>query len=93
MYPVVYVNRSNSQPLRPMCSQRSEQRRRINSAAQGDDDPNIGETRQQFSQVSSEPLRAEWLRGYFSAVSENSPKDAIRAERDARNSSRGIASS
>jgi hypothetical protein len=93
MYPVVYVNSSNSQPLRPMCGQRRKQRRRINSAAECNDDPNIGETRQQFSQVSSEPLSAEWLRGYFSGVSENTPKDEIRAERDARNSSRGSASS
>ena len=93
MDPVIDMNGSQAPPFDPLRRQCREQRRRINSAAECNNQPNIGETRQQLRQVGNEPLRAEWVRGQPPYSSENSPNDAIRAERAARNSSRGMASS
>ena len=90
---VIHVNRPHPQSARPIRSQRRKERRRINSATEGNDEPDIGEARQQVSQVGRKPLWAERLRGPYSGFSENTPKDAMRAERAARSSSRGMASS
>ena len=90
---VIDMNGSYAQPRDPLRRQGREQRRRINSAAECNNQPNIGETRQKLCQAGNEPLRAEWVRGQPPYSSENSPNDAIRAERAARNSSRGRASS
>jgi hypothetical protein len=61
MDPVVDVQRSHPQPRDPMRSQRREQHRRINSAAECNNQIRVA--RQQISQTCDEPLRAEWLRG------------------------------
>ena len=66
MDPVIDVNGSHPQPLDPLRSQRRKQHRRINSAAECNNQPDVGEARQQLSQARNEPLRAEWLRGYLS---------------------------
>jgi hypothetical protein len=90
---MIHMGGANQQSLRPMSGQGRQQRRRVNPAAECDQNPNIGEARQQVSQAGGEPLRAERVRGFYSGLSENTPNEEIRAERDARNSSRGIASS
>ena len=93
MYPVIDMNGSHPQPLEPVRGQRRKQRGRINSAAECNNQPDVGEARKQPGQARNEPLRAEGLRGYLSALSEKVPKEAIRSERATRNSSRDMASS
>jgi hypothetical protein len=65
-----------------------QQRARINSTAEGDDDPYIGVAWQQIGQSPQQPLRAErvcragWIgRSGYSESSENTPNEAIRSER------------
>jgi hypothetical protein len=62
---MIDVQGSHSQPLDPLCSQRRQQHRRINSAAECNYQPNIWEARQQISQAREKPLRAERLRGFL----------------------------
>lgn len=94
MYSVIDVRGPEPQGLRPIYRKRTEQRRRINSAAQGDENAHLGIARQKTRQTLRKPPRTELLcRDCYSGVSENTPNDAIRAERAARSSSRGMASS
>ena len=90
---MIDVNGSYAQPPGPLRRQCRKQRRRINSTTERNNQPNIGEARQQLRQARNEPLRAEWVRGGQPYSSEYSPNDEIRAVRAARNSSRGMASS
>lgn len=94
MQSVIHVDCSQFQCLRPMRGQRRKQRRGIDAAAQRDADAYFGIARQNFGQTLRKPPGTELLRrGVYSGVSENTPNDATFADRAARSSSRGIASS
>jgi hypothetical protein len=92
MNPVIDVG--SAHPPRQAARQCTQQGGRVNTTAEGDQQAHIRIARQKLRQVICQPLRTELLpRDSQSELSENTPKDAIRAERAARSSSRGSASS
>jgi hypothetical protein len=63
MNTVIDMNGPHPQSLEPRRSQGRQQHRRINSTAECNNQPDVGEARQQLSQARHQPLRAEGLRG------------------------------
>ena len=91
---MVHVDGAKVQCLGTVLRQSCKQRRGINTAAERYQDVHIWKMRQQGGQPREEPAAAKGLpRRFYSEPSEKTPKEEIFAERAARSSSRGNASS